>query len=504
MGKKRDLNARPTEDIVENASVMVIAFNENGRITYANETAREATGYPDTELVRMNADDIIEPESLEKMRRGLFSGKKENSDPIVLFDAALLTSELDLLPVDIEAVSRNPEGDREAVLFARFASPRKKREAELIFEGKLEVLSNMAEGISNDLNDLLTGISGNIDLAMMRLPAEAAGRDRLADAKKGCDGLKELIRVLTSISRGGAGMRPGAIAGTIRASAAVVFSKADPRFTLLLPVSLPSVVHNRDSLRTALAAVLENARDAAGEKGRVRLKASPYFAGEENRSIPSGNYVKITIEDNGGGIPDSHRMRIFDPYFSTKKHGRRRGKGLGMTLAAAVVRKHKGRIHIATQQEGRTAVNIYLPSNDSPDSGDEAARTEHDAGRRRILLMDDEEIILEVTGQMLEQMGFDVTTAADGEQAVEFYRRALGATPPFHVVILDLTVGKGMGGKEAMKQLLEIDPQTKGIVSSGYAFHPEMVDYQKYGFSGFLEKPYTIKELMRVINEVID
>ena len=211
-------------------------------------------------------------------------------------------------------------------------------------------------------------------------------------------------------------------------------------------------------------------------------------------------YVKIAIKDEGPGIPQDNLSRIFDPHFTTKP----KGSGLGLATALSIVKKHGGQIEVESMPNAGTTFFVYVPASekDAEISVEESAvmpafRT------GRILLMDDEDVIREATGDLLRLLGYEVECARDGSEAIELYSRALESGEPFCAVIIDLTVAGGMGGKEAMERLLEIDPEVKAIVSSGYVTDPIMADHKRYGFAGIVAKPYNARDLSRVLNDVL-
>ena len=215
--------------------------------------------------------------------------------------------------------------------------------------------------------------------------------------------------------------------------------------------------------------------------------------------LPEGRYVELTLKDHGSGISRQNLSRIFDPFFTTKKTG----SGLGLATAYSIIEKHRGYITVDSQLGRWTLFSVYLPASDRkvfdrPDGGKEVAR-----GSGKILIMDDEEIILEVVRDVLIYAGYNVDLARDGQQMLDLYQKALSEGAAYDVAILDLTIPGGMGGKEAVGHLLKLDPQAKAIVSSGYSNDPVMADYQAFGFRGAISKPYRFEELCRVIEDVL-
>jgi len=204
------------------------------------------------------------------------------------------------------------------------------------------------------------------------------------------------------------------------------------------------------------------------------------------------------------GIAEEHLPKIFDPYFTTKQ----RGSGLGLATTYSIIKRHEGYIRVESRLGEGTTFYIYLPASEKQlliqkgllgrDLG-----AGFKVGQRRILIMDDEDSIRDAVSQMLRYIGYEVESARDGAEAIELYKRAQGSERPFDAVILDLTIPGGMGGKEAVQKLREIDSQVKAIVSSGYSHDPVMADFKQYGFCGVVVKPYKIEELREVLYNVV-
>jgi CheY-like chemotaxis protein len=220
------------------------------------------------------------------------------------------------------------------------------------------------------------------------------------------------------------------------------------------------------------------------------------------RSLPlkQGDYVRITVADHGIGIPSQYIDNIFDPYFTTKQTG----SGLGLSTSYSILRKHDGHISVESKANVGSTFYVYLPASKKKVKAiKKDDKKELPVGEVRILVMDDEDMVRDVAGRMLKHIGYDnVEFAADGEEAIKLCREAKKSGKPFAAVILDLTIPGGMGGKEAVKRLLEIDPQVKAIVSSGYADVSVMAEFKEYGFKGMVAKPYTLEQLRKTLHEV--
>jgi CheY-like chemotaxis protein len=205
------------------------------------------------------------------------------------------------------------------------------------------------------------------------------------------------------------------------------------------------------------------------------------------------------VHDQGIGIPKDQLMKIFDPYYTTKPGG----SGLGLATVYSIIKQHDGFITVESSPGAGTSIIFYLPASDQEVVLEKAPRAELITGQGRILVMDDEEMVRVVAGKMLTHLGYEVALAGDGAQALELYRLSMEEGQPFAAVIMDLTVPAGMGGKETMRKLLDLDPQARAIVSSGYAADPIMTHYKTFGFQGCIRKPYKIDNLSLLLARVL-
>jgi CheY-like chemotaxis protein len=243
-----------------------------------------------------------------------------------------------------------------------------------------------------------------------------------------------------------------------------------------------------------------NAQQAMPEGGLIKIKAENVTSYEPVSGSPDYvRYVSIIVEDHGIGIPKDYLTKIFDPYFTTKQMG----SGLGLTTVYSIIKNHDGYIEVESEVEKGTTFCVYIPASYKATAVSKAIREGFVEGSGRILVMDDEEGVREALGEILRRLGYEVDFAVDGAEAIEKYTIARNSGRSFVLVIMDLKVPGGLGGKEAISRLLEIDPEVKAIVSSGYSNDPVMSGYRKYGFRGVITKPYKAEELSKAVHEVI-
>ncbi len=389
------------------------------------------------------------------------------------------------------------------VIARKSTAEKEKREQEIIRAQKLESLGLLAGGIAHDFNNILTAISGNVSLAKMYLKPEEKAFQKLTKAEKASFQAKELTRQLLTFSRkGGAPTKKViSIRDLIEDSVQFTLRGANVCCDCVVPQDLYKVEVDEGQIGQVINNLLINADQAMPEGGTVHVKAENINIGtNNNQHLKPGKYVKISVKDHGIGIPEANLIKIFDPYFTTKEEG----NGLGLSTAYSIVKKHGGGIDVESNEGRGSVFHVYLPA--SKETKEEKKKVEKKSpffGKEKILVMDDEEEIRNVLGEMLESIGYKVDFARDGMEAIESIRSAKESRNPFDAVILDLTVPGAMGGKEAIQKLREIAPELKAIVSSGYVNDPVMVDYKRYGFSDVIAKPFEISRLSKVLHEAL-
>ena len=212
---------------------------------------------------------------------------------------------------------------------------------------------------------------------------------------------------------------------------------------------------------------------------------------QDDPALPRGRFVRITVRDSGCGIPRENLQRMFDPYFTTKPGG----SGLGLAVTYSIVKQHGGHIRVDSEVGKGTTFSVYLPASGRALSPPEGAAQAPQAGNGRVLVMDDERMVREIAAAMLQELGYEVESAADGVAAIALYEQARAQGRPFSAVIMDITIPGGMGGKEAIRELLAIDPGVRALVSSGYSNDPVMADFAEHGFCAVIPKPYRLADL---------
>ncbi|GBC63892.1 hypothetical protein DENIS_4891 [Desulfonema ishimotonii] len=507
-GRRADAAEGSYRAMIDAAHEIILRFDMDGQITFANQGGLGITGYLEAELTGMNIADILPPDELETIRARLFDAPGSGSGEIRLHEFHFINRELALIPVEVNAIALPPGGaPSEILFFARDISGRKQRAEKQLIARKFQFLETLAAGIVDDLNNMFTPVIGNIDLAFGDIPARNNAFKRLSAARAGCEKIRAFIGRLNRIANTvPPDMRLRSVADTLRRAAGVAPETPGVRCAVSAPVDLWPVIFDEEQMMQALTGLIRNSAAAMHAGDTIEISAENMVISPEMQTeVPPGRYVRITVRDRGAGIPEEYLGQIFDPYVSLKD-GRGRGMGLDFAEIYAIVRHHRGDIDVVSKQGDRTTVTLWLPAADAAEA-DKRLSAKHSprrvTPRGRVLIMDDEKIVRAVAGQMLTALGYTVGLSGDGAEAIDRYQTALASGTPFDVVILDLNVTTGMGARQAIRELLKLDPDVRGIVSSGYSNDPEMTGFRKHGFCGVIEKPYNIRELEETLNRVM-
>ncbi len=383
----------------------------------------------------------------------------------------------------------------------RDMSEYKQLQDEIIRSQKLESLGLLAGGIAHDFNNLLTGIMGNISLVKINLDTEHKDYARLSAAETAAKRATDLTQQLLTFAKGGAPIKKALpIAELIRESVDFALSGSNISCNYIISDGLWNTEADRGQMAQVFNNLSINAMHAMPEGGRVNVKMENLtLSANIVSTLPAGDYIKIVFSDSGTGISSEHLSKIFDPYFTTKT----RGSGLGLATVFSILKKHGGHITVESEDGAGTTFTIYLPATREDAHPDNSEKDTLTKGYGNILVMDDEELVRETAGGMLTMLGFQVQFTEDGEKAVALYKKSLQEKNPFLVLIMDLTIPGGMGGKEAVAKILEMDPEAKAIASSGYSTDPVMSEFKKYGFAGVITKPYRIQQMSEAISKVL-
>lgn len=488
-------------DLFENANDAIFIVSSDFRYMDANKKAVELMGYSKEELLTMKILDVIPPEQVNRSEKEL--RKLHDRGGYEKFVGKIRTKDGRWLDVEVSSsaivIDGKTTGSRDIM---RDITDRKRMEEELLRAQKLESVGVLAGGLAHDFNNLLTAILGNITLARMDAGPDERVANRLKDAEKAAYRARDLTQQLLTFSRGGAPVKKTvALNGLIKDAVSFALRGANTRCELLIPDDVWPVDADEGQINQVFHNLVINADQAMPEGGKIRVSCSNVTIADNARlPVQPGRYVKTAVADRGIGIPKEHFEKIFDPYFTTKQ----KGSGLGLATSYSIIKRHGGHIIVESQLGIGSTFHIYIPASSEEVRQEKPEAAPIRRGSGRVLVVDDEEMIRDVASRMLISEGYETESAQDGQVALVMYAKAQKGGNPFDVVILDLTIPGGMGGKETIQKLLEIDPNANAIVSSGYSNDPIMAHFRDYGFRGVASKPYSVKTLSQAVHAVLD
>ena len=375
---------------------------------------------------------------------------------------------------------------------------------ELLKASKLESVGLLAGGIAHDFNNILTVILGNISLCKNFIKNEEQVLKKLTETVKAIGQAKELTYQLQTFSKGGAPVKKtSSIADLIQEVSRFSLSGSNVHCIYFFPEDLYLVDIDESQISQVINNLIINAVHAMPEGGTIKITANNVTDRnviDEKQLRDDMEYIQLAITDQGFGIKKEYIQKIFDPYFSTKQEG----SGLGLAITYSVIKKHGGYITVESEEGVGTTFYLYLPASKVTEIKKEEKTIDMVKGNGRVLIMDDEKPIRDIAEEMLTLLGYETDCAQDGHQAINKYLNAKEKGTPFDVIIMDLTIPGGMGGEKTIKELLDVDPQVRAIVSSGYSSDPILANYKQYGFKGIVAKPYLMEELCSALDAVIN
>ncbi len=369
---------------------------------------------------------------------------------------------------------------------------------------KLESVGILAGGIAHDFNNLLSAILGNIELASYHVENDKNAASLLADAQKATKRAAKLTQQLLTFSKGGEPLKEKtSLIKLIRESADFALHGSRISCEYSLQDNLWMVKADAGQVGQVIQNITINAQQAMPDGGKIFISAYNV----EDASIEPflnthyTNFICIKLQDFGTGIPQEIIDKIFDPYFTTKQHG----SGLGLAICHSIIKKHDGHIAVQSIPDEGTTFTIFLPAVTSIDSTvNKKANVPSTVKAAKIMVMDDDQMIRNVAKAQLLALGHEPVLVADGAQAIKKYQELQATDRPVDLVIMDLTIPGGMGGQEASIKLLEIFPEAKIVVSSGYSTDPIIANYREYGFCAAVAKPFDLAALSKAIETVLN
>jgi PAS domain S-box-containing protein len=505
---------------------------QDGKLKFVNEAFSRIPGYTVDEVLGMDFKDFVAPEDKDmvvdryvRMMKGEkvlsnyeFHGIRKNEKKrttIYLVCSPIMYQGKPAVLGTVKDITKRKQLEEQMQLINEELEERiierttelKQTYKQLYHAQKMESVGILAGGIAHDFNNLLTVILGNILLAKKDVDPEDRVFNVLLEAEDASLRAKDLTQELLTFSKGGEPIkRTISIAKLIKDTVNFTIRGTNVTCKFEIPDNLYNIDGDDVQITQVISNIIINADQAMLEGGTIRVRCEnvTISSEHENTTLPENtNFIRISIEDHGTGMPKEQISLIFDPFFTTKE----KGSGLGLATAYSIIKKHGGQITVESEVGTGSTFYIYLPAAQkkvSPKADVDVIEKPSEGSGERILVMDDDENIRFLLSEILTSYGYMTESACDGAQAIELYKKAHESTNQFDLVILDLTIPAGIGGKETIKELIKIDPDVKGIVSSGYSNDAIMANYRQYGFSGVISKPYRPDDLVRIVQDVLN
>jgi PAS domain S-box-containing protein len=485
----------------------VIATDAKGNVQFLNPIAQKLTAWNEKDAIGQPLSRIfyIVNEKTRKRCENPVEKVIETGEIQGLANDTVLIAKdgKEFIIADSGSPIRNANGKIVGVVLVfQDITHKKILERQLIQAQKMDAIGTLAGGIAHDFNNMLSVITGNISYALSLLDDEDRElKETLSDVEVGARQAQKLTQQLLTFAKGGHPIfKKCAIIPVISDAAIFACRGTNVRCDLNLPSDLWNVEIDPGQINQVINNIVINAVQAMPDGGIITIRGQNYEADKADSflSLSQGRYVQISFQDSGVGIPKSYLSKIFEPYFSTKQ----KGSGIGLASVYSIIQHHHGHITVESKLEEGSTFVIYLPATTDEIAESAAPPCFSHKGQGNILIMDDLESVLQMSGRILKKLGYEPYFATDGAHAVKKYKEALESNNPFKLVILDLMVPGGMGGIETLQELKEIDPDVKAVVSSGYSNNPIMSDFQSYGFVDVIPKPYTISQVANLLNKI--
>jgi len=500
MTQELEQDRKRLSDYFDHAHDLIFALDTSGKVTLVNQSACSVLGYDEKDLLGRSMLDIVSPDSREFMLR---ANDEIGSGDSVARTIDVLTRDGNHRTLDLSGQRLWDNGQPTGTFYiARDITDRLRMEHELLHNEALASLGTLAAGIAHDFNNVLTVVKGSISLADSSLEEPTESQHHLEVARVAVDRAQALAGQLLTFSRGGAPVKENVdVESIVREVARFALSGSNIALQVSVDGIVPAVEADRNQLFQVVQNIILNARDAMPSGGTLDIALRCQTVSEEHPFgiAAPGDYVVIRIADSGSGIAPEDMKLLFDPFFTTKPSGH----GVGLSTARSIARRHGGDLLIESVADKGTTVWLCLPVANGPVTQAQLAKPKGEpvSATGRLLVMDDEQTVADVTCAMAQRLGYETTAVPDGEAALTVYAQAVTEQRPFDLVIMDLTIPGGMGGREAVQKLHELYPDARVIVSSGYSDDASIAEYAQCGFIASLAKPYTMQELERVLRE---
>ena len=482
-----------------------------GNLVFFNEASCELIGYPADELIGMNNREFTSPGTAKKMYK-TFNRVYRTGKPAQIADFEVITKNnakrhLELSASLIKDSEQNPIGFRGVVrdVTAQIKSQKEKERlaSQIQHVQKMESIGTLAGGIAHDFNNLLMGFQGNISLMLLDLEDDHHHVEYLKNMESYVLRGSELTRQILGFARRGKYQVKTTNINELLDKSAEMFSRTKKEITIhkkfqddLWPVDV-----DRGQIEQVLLNLFVNAWQAMPAGGEIYIETEAVHLEDDYDKpyeIKPGPYVRISVTDTGVGMDDDIQQKIFEPFFTTKAVGR--GTGMGLASAYGIIKNHNGIINVYSEKGHGTTFKIYLPASDKTVPKEKPKAQKLLKGTETILLVDDEHMVIDIGKEILEKLGYTVITAASGTEAMRLFKKN---QKKIDLVILDMIM-PDMSGRDTFDNLKACQADVKVLLSSGYSIDGQATEILNSGCKGFIQKPFSLKQLSRKMREILE
>lgn len=506
--KLKEEEIKASEDkyrlLVENLNEGIWYIDKDSHTTYVNQHMAEMLGYTVEEMQGKHLFSFMDERgvelakyNLERRQKGI---KEQHEFEFVRKDSKRIFVQLETAPIIDNKGQYNGAIAGAQDITAKKISDEEHRQYELRLQQtqKLESLGLLAGGIAHDFNNLMGGIFGYMDMAREETK-EGKVTSYLSKAMNTIDRARGLTAQLLTFAKGGAPVQQiGNLFPFVQETAKFALSGANVSCHFDVPKDLWACNFDKNQIGQVIDNLIINAQQAMPVGGAIELTARNItLAEKEHPLLANGHYIKISVKDSGVGIPKEHISKIFDPFFTTKA----KGHGLGLATCYSITNRHGGCIDVESEPGKGSTFKIYLPATTESASSEIKKSDKTHKGSGTFLIMDDEEVMRDTIGDMLETLGYSVVSKENGKDAIDFFATETKANRKITGIIFDLTVPGGMGGKAAIEEIRKLNKDIPAFVASGYADDPVMKKPVEHGFSASICKPFRKSELSEMLNK---
>ncbi len=495
--------------LVENTSDWVWELDENGMFTYASHKVKDLLGFKTEELIGRTPFDFMPPEEKKRIS-GILQPIIEGRKPFEKLEHKCLQKNGNLIMVETTGIPIfDKEGKylgyrgiaKDITAYKKSEEEKERLQAQLLIAQKMEAIGTLAGGVAHDLNNTLGAIVGYPDLLLDEIPQDSSIRSSIMAIKQSGERAAAIVQDLLTLARRGVNTTEvvnlnDIVSKYFETPEYKKLKEFNPDVdveTSLIP-DLFNIIGSPVHLSKTVMNLVANSAEAMPGGGKIVISTQNRYLDKPVKGynrVNEGEYVVLTVSDNGTGISKQDLGKIFEPFYTKKVMGRS-GTGLGMAVVWGTVKDHQGYVDVKSEEGEGTTFELCFPitKKDIDKTEEPVAAQDYSGNGEKILIVDDMEAQREIASSILTKLNYDVHTVSSGEEAVEYVK-----TSTVDLLILDMIMDPGIDGLETYKRILEIHPNQKAIIASGFSETGRVIEAEKLGAGKYIKKPYTREKI---------